>query len=146
MSNRILLLDICLTILCSLTIFYLGTNLVFLFAGFLISLLPSIFNWNNQMKRYDNLLRQPVTEYSTRMKIFSFVMLFVITFGRMFINGIVDQKLADQATFSFAAGLLVAMWFSYFQIIYWEKKNQKMIYFDKSYGIWKQSFIILESK
>ncbi|MDD2339431.1 MAG: DUF1673 family protein, partial [Methanosarcina sp.] len=37
-------------------------------------------------------------------------------------------------------------WLNYFQLIYWQKKNHKTIYFDKNYGKWKNSYIIRENE
>lgn len=143
-STRILLLDIFLTIVFSLIMVFLGANLVFLFAGLLIALASVAFFWKTDMQRYDALVKQPVFEYSNRMKIFSLVFPLVFYFLPSFFSGIVGQKLADQAMFSFGEGLLLVMWVNYFQIIHWEKKNHKVVYFDKSYGIWKKSYIIRE--
>jgi len=59
---------------------------------------------------------------------------------------IIGYGLALQITLSFFGGYLVYFWLGYFQILYWEHKNHKKIYFDKNYGKWKKSYIIRENK
>ncbi|MGB9927970.1 MAG: DUF1673 family protein [Methanosarcina sp.] len=145
-SIRILLLDILFTFGYILIINILGINLIFLFAGLLIAVLPLIFSWESQMKRYDDLAKQPFFEYSKKMKIIIIAIPFIFNFMILFLSNIIEQKLVEQAIFSFAIGFLVSLWLVYFQMRYWEKTNHKVIYIDKSYGIWKKSYIILERK
>lgn len=145
-SIRILLLDILFTFGYILIISILGINLILLFAGLLIAVLPLIFSWESQMKRYDDLAKQPFFEYSKKMKIIIIAIPFIFNFMILFLSNIIEQKLVEQAIFSFAIGFLVSLWLVYFQMRYWEKTNHKVIYIDKSYGIWKKSYIILERK
>jgi hypothetical protein len=119
-----------------------GVNLIFLLAGFLIALFLSIFDWNAQMRRYDALVKQPVFEYSNKMKILLLVLIVAIILDPYYdIPGLTLQSM-----YSFGGGFLISLWLNYFQLIHWENKNNKTIYFDKSCGIWKKSYLILEKK
>jgi len=143
-STRTLLVYTFFTIICLLVFYQTGIKLTFLLAGSFISLSVTILYWKTQMQRYDDLIKQPVTEYSNKRKIITFATVLVVHFVLSYIkaNGGV---LAVQAMISFIGGFLVSMWLEYLQILYWEKKNRKVIYIDKGYG-WKKSYIILESK
>jgi hypothetical protein len=96
------------------------------------------------MRRYDALVKCPVVDYSDK-KIMYYILgyLFLILIYLLYIKG---YEPSLQAIFSFAGGLIVGMWLSYLQLIYWEKKNHKTIYFNKSYGTWKKSYIIQGEK
>lgn len=143
-STRTLLVYTFFTIIYLLVFYQSGIKLTFLLAGSFISLSVTILYWKTQMQRYDNLIKQPVTEYSNKRKITTFAIVLVVYFVLSYIkaNGGV---LAVQAMISFIGGFLVSMWLEYLQILYWEKKNRKVIYIDKGYG-WKKSYIILERK
>jgi uncharacterized membrane protein YwzB len=128
---------------------HFGINLKFLLTGLLTALLLTILYWNTQMRKYDALVKKPFVD-NPIMRI-----LFIIVTAAIMIDAYYDvQVLTSQSMFlesnvsqsmlSFVGGLLVSMWLGYFQIIYWEKKNCKTIYFDKSYGTWKKSYIVLE--
>lgn len=145
-STRILLLDISSTFVYFLIFYQIGINLIFLLAGFVIVLVRAAFYWKTQMQRYDDLVKNPVTEYSNKSKIILLSILFMLYFATFFLSFFVGQDLAWQAMLSLCGGFLVGMWLGYFQIIYWEKKNHKAIYHDKSYGMGKYSHIILEIK
>lgn len=122
----------------------LGINLILLLTGFFIALFLVIFDWKVQMQRYDALVKHPVIEYSDKKKLYYILAsVFFILIYHLYFKG---QELALQTIFSFMGGLMIGMWLSYFQLIYWEKKNHKTIYFDKSYGTWKKSYIIRERK
>jgi len=80
------------------------------------------------MQRYDNLIKQPVTEYSNKRKITTFATVLVVYFVLSYIkaNGGV---LAVQAMISFIGGFLVSMWLEYLQLIYWgEEKSHENLY------------------
>lgn len=142
LSTRILFADIFFTLAYSLIVSFLGVNLIFLLAGFLIALFLSIFDWNTQMRRYDSLLKEPVFESSNKMKMLLLVLITVLILDPFYdVPGLTLQSI-----YSFGGGSLIYMWLSYFQLINWEKKNNKIIYFDKSCGIWKKSYMILEKK
>jgi hypothetical protein len=143
-SIQTLLINTFLTLVYIPVINPLGINLTFLLTGSLVSLFFVIFYWKAQMKRYDALAKQPIIDYSNKKKLYyvlSYVFLILI-----FSLNLKTQETALQAMFSFGGGLLISMWLSYFQLIYWEKKNHKTIYFEKSYGTWRKSYIILEKK
>lgn len=143
-SKRTLLVYTFFTIIYLLVFYQTGIKLTFLLAGSFISLSVTILYWKTQMQRYDDLIKQPVTEYSNKKKIITFAIMLVVYFVLSYIetNG---GELAIQAMISFIGGFLVSMWLEYLQILYWEKKNCKVIYIDKGYG-WKKSYIIQEKK
>jgi hypothetical protein len=143
-SIQTLLINTFLTLVYIPVINQLGINLTFFLTGSFISLFFVIFYWKAQMKRYDSLIKQPIIDYSNKKKLYyvlSYVFLILI-----FSLYLKSQETTLQAIFSFVGGLLMGMWISYFQLIYWEKKNHKTIYFDKTYGTWKKSYIIQEKK
>lgn len=141
-STRTLLVYTFFTIIYLLVFYQTGIKLTFLLAGSFISLSVTVLYWKTQMRRYDDLIKQPVTEYSNKRKIITFAIVLVVYFVLSYIetNG---GELAVQAMISFIGGFLVSMWLEYLQILYWERKNRKVIYVDKGYG-WKKSYIILE--
>lgn len=145
-SIRILLLDIFLTFVYFLIFNQVGINLIFLLAGFSIALVHFAFYWKTQMQRYDDLVKQPVNEYSNKKKRIILAISFVPYFVMFFLSIIIGHEHALQTMFSFGGGFLIGIWLVYFQIIYWEKKNHKTIYRDRSYGMWKYSYIIRERK
>lgn len=143
-STRPLLVYTFFTLMYLLIFYQIGISLIFLLAGSFSSLFLSIFFWKTQMKRYDDLVKKPVTEYSNKRKIITFA----ITCAVYFVMSYLDANargLAVQAMISFVGGFLVSMWLEYLQILYWERKNHKIIYIDKGYG-WKKSYIIRERK
>jgi len=143
-SIQTLLISTFLTLVYIPVINQLGINLTFLLTGSFISLFFVVFYWKAQMKRYDSLVKQPTIDYSNKKKLYNVLFyLFLILIFSLYLK---SQETALQAIFSFVGGLVAGMWLSYFQLIYWEKKNHKTIYFDKSYGTWKKSYIIRERK
>jgi len=144
-SNRTLLIYTFFTFVYFLVLNQIGINLIFLLAGSFSSLFLSIFFWKTQMQKYDDLVKHPVTEYSTKKKIITFAITFVVYLVISYLDA-TGSEFVVQAAISFVGGFLVSMWLEYLQILYWERKNHKMIYFDKSYGIWKKSYIIRERK
>jgi hypothetical protein len=143
-SMRALLVDIFLLLMYFPVFYLMNVNLIFLLAGVFVSLLLVIFTWNSQMKTYDALVKQPVIDNS-KMKKITIVLPFVLYFG-IFSIYFLGHEPDLQALFSFAGGFLAYFWFSYLRILCWEKKNHKTIYFDKSHGTWKKSYVILEGK
>jgi hypothetical protein len=143
-SIQTLLISTFLTLVYIPVINQFGINTNFLLVGFFISMFFVMFYWKAQMQRYDALAKQPIIDYSDKDKLYyllSYVFLILI-----FILYFKSQETALQAIFSFVGSLMIGMWLSYFQLIYWQKKNHKAIYFDKSYGTWKKSYIIRERK
>jgi hypothetical protein len=124
----------------------IGLNLmIFLLVGFSV-IVHTAFYWKSQMQRYNDLVKHPFTEYSNKKKWIILTTSFVLYFLTFFLSIIIGHEHAFQTIFSFGGGFLIGMWLVYFQIIYWEKKNHKTIYRDKSYGMWKRSYIIRETK
>lgn len=143
-SVQTFLITTFLTLTYLLIIKQLGVNLIFLLAGSLVSLFFIIFDWNAQMQRYDTLRKKPVIDYSCKKNLYYILAyMFMIVIFYLYFKG---QELAMQAIFSLLGGSLVAMWLSYFQLIYWEKKNHKTIYYGKKHGTWKSSYLIMEKK
>lgn len=143
-STRTLLVDIFLTFMYFSVLIQLGVNLIFLLVGFFIALISFIFSWNAKMRLYGSLEKQRLIDNSNLERlctILAYILLFVILC--LYISG---RGLALQVTLSFFGGYLVYFWLGYFQILYWEQKNHKRIYFDKSHGTWKKSYVILERK
>ncbi|MDI9396116.1 MAG: DUF1673 domain-containing protein [Euryarchaeota archaeon] len=150
-STQILLISTFLTLAYFLVITHpdinpiQGVSLIYLLAGSFVSLSVIILDWKAQMKRYDALVKHPVVDRSNKGKLYStlsYVLLILL-----FILLMKGYEAALQATFSFVGGFfMVCMLLSYFQLIYWEKKNHKTIYFNKSYGTWKKSYIVRERK
>jgi hypothetical protein len=91
------------------------------------------------MQKYDELIKKPVTDCSNKRKISLFATIFAV----YFVMSYLDANYREQAMISFVGGFLVSIWLEYLQILYWERKNHKIIYIDKGYG-WKKSYIILE--
>ncbi|AKB38914.1 hypothetical protein MSSAC_4324 [Methanosarcina siciliae C2J] len=144
-SNRTLLNYTVFTFVYFLELNQIGIDRIFFLVGSFSFLFLSVFFWKTQMQRYDELVKYPVTEYSIKKKIITFTITFAVCFliYHLYFKG---QGLALQAMFSFVGGIVVGIWLNYFQLIYWQKKNHKTIYFDKNYGTWKRSYIIRERK
>lgn len=144
-SIRTLLVDIFLTFMYFSVLIQLGVNLIFLLVGFFIALISFIFSWNAKMRLYDSLEKQRLIDNSHMERLCTILgyVLFLFVIVCLYISG---RGLALQVTLSFFGGYLVYFWLGYFQILYWEQKNHKKIYFDKSCGKWKKSYIVLESK
>ncbi|MDR7666231.1 DUF1673 domain-containing protein [Methanosarcina sp. Z-7115] len=146
-STYTLLISTFFTLVYILVINHLGLKLAFLLAGFFISVAFIAFDWKKQMHRYDTLAQKLIFDNSGMekvsqiMKLIFYAMLFYWIF-----SGDIERNFSLQVTFSFMGGFLAGMWLSYFQLIYWQKKNHKTIYFNKSYGKWKKSYIIRENE
>lgn len=145
-SNRILLIALFTTSLYSLVLHQTGINLIFLFVGFLIALIYFAFYWKTQIQRYDDMVKHSVIDYSNDKVNTLLKILFLFYFLMIFLGIFIGREIAWQAMLSFYGGLLVFFWLSYFQIKYWERINNKTIFFDKKYGRWKKSYIIKEKK
>jgi len=145
-STRILLFGIFYTSVCFLVLNQTSINPIFLLAGFFTALVDVAFYWKIQMERYDALIKRSVIEHSDKKKSIILTIPYALYFVIFFLSIIVGHEHIPQVIVSFGAGLLVGIWLSYFQIIYWEKINHVTIYFDKSYGTWKKSYVILERK
>ncbi|AAM07834.1 TPA: DUF1673 domain-containing protein [Methanosarcina acetivorans] len=150
-SSKILLVDSFLTLTYLLVMTQLGVNIVTLLAGFFLSLTFFIFSWKKQMQRYDTLAQKLVLDDSNKKILYKrlfriITLIFYATLFYWIFAGDLERNFLMKGTLSFFAGGLAFMWLGYLQILYWEKKNHKTIYFDKGYGKWKNSYIIRERK
>jgi hypothetical protein len=145
-STIILLTAISVTFVYFIVLNHVGINLIFLLAGTFISLICFAFYWKTQIRIYNDLVKQPVTEYSKKMRIAMIAIILVLSSARYLFGIIVGQELAWQAMLSLYGGFLIFIWLSYLQIKYWEKVNHKKIFFNKREGTWKRSYIIQETK
>jgi Protein of unknown function (DUF1673). len=143
MSNYTLLINTLFTLVYILAINHLGLKLAFLLAGFFISVALIVLDWKKQMRRYDTLAQKLVCENSGMKKVSQIMKLifYAVLFYWIF-SGDVARNHFMQVIISFMGGFLIGMWLSYFQLIYWQKKNHKIIYLNKSYGKWKKSYTI----
>ena len=146
-STRLLRMNTSFTLLHPVVLAIIGLNRGALLAGLGISMLVGIFEWKTQMKRYDSLEKEPVLDYSGKVKLFKkwhgipgYIFLLLILYLLFEIRAFTLPDL-----YSFVAGSLVLLWFGYLQMIYWERKNHKMLYF-KSCGKWKTSYLIKERR
>lgn len=146
-STYTLLINILFTLIYTLAINHLGLNLAYLLAGFFVFVIFFVFDWKKQMHRYDTLAQELVLDYSGMEKVIRIMTLifYAILFYWIF-SGDVLKNFYLQVTFSFMGGIVIGMWLNYFQLIYWQKKNHRTIYFDKKYSTWKRSYIIRERK
>jgi hypothetical protein len=131
-----------LTLMYVLLFSQLGINLILFLAGFFIALFFVIFHWKARMQLYAGLVKQPYIDHSNMEKLYA-IIVFVLYLGIFFLYT-TGREPSLQSMFSLFGGFLTYFWLGYIQILYWEKKNHKRIYFDKSYGTWKKSYIILE--
>lgn len=145
-STRILLIAISITFVYFLVLNQTGINIIFFLAGIFMSLIYFAFYWKTQIRIYNDLIKQPVTEYSKKMRIAMLAIIIVLSSARYLFGIFVGQELAWQAMISFYGGFLVFFWLSFLQIIYWEKMKHKTIYVNKREGTWKRSYIIQETK
>jgi hypothetical protein len=145
-STRILLYGVFYTSVCFLVLNQTGINPIFLLAGFFTALVHVAFYWKIQMERYNALVKRSVIEHSDKKKSITLTIPYALYFVIFFLSIIVDHKHVLQAMVSFSAGLQVGIWLGYFQMIYWEKINHVMIYFDKGYGMGKKSYIVREGE
>lgn len=119
-----------------------GINAEAFFFGFSLSLLIYLLCWKKQMRQYDTLAKEPIVGSSSK-KLFFWIFLTLILFlilPIVFLSYI-PSFLNARSLYSFTSGAWILMWGSYFQLIYWEKKNHMKIYtisengFQKTYAI-----------
>lgn len=115
-----------------------GINTTAFLLGFSLSLLVLLFSWKKQMQQYNNISKKPIIgSFSTKKFIGIFLAAFLLIM--ILLPNILNVKI--QTIYSLIAGILILMWGSYFQLIYWEKKNHMKIYsvsengFQKTYAI-----------
>ncbi|MCQ1535061.1 DUF1673 domain-containing protein [Methanosarcina sp. KYL-1] len=149
LSSRFLLVDSFLTLAYLLVMAQLGVNKEAFLAGVFISVTFFASGWKKQMHRYDTLAQKPFLDYSGKEKPYRrlFRTITLIFYAALFcwiFAGGPERNFLMKGTLSFFAGGLVSLWFCYLQILYWERKNHKTIYLNKSFGKWKRSYFIRE--
>lgn len=148
-STRIFLINASLTLLYPIPLTIIGLKHEAFLAGLIISILIGIFDWKKQMKRYGTLEKEPVLDYSSKVKLLLFKKwhgipgyIFLLVSFYLWSEG---KELALPFFYSFFAGSIVFLWLAYLQTIYWERKNHKTIYY-KSCGTWKTAYVVRERK
>ena len=126
-------------------LFRKGINAEAFSLGILLSLLIYLLFWKKQMKRYDALAKKPIIGSSSRKAYFRYFLVLISFFALfMIFFPYIINFLSLQSIFSFLAGTWIIMWGNYFQLIYWERKNQMKIYagskngFQKMYAVGKR--------
>ncbi|PAV12198.1 hypothetical protein ASJ81_07640 [Methanosarcina spelaei] len=147
LSNYTLLINTLFTLVYIIAISHLGLKIAFFLAGFFISVALIVLDWKKQMRRYDILAQKLICENPGMKKVSQIINLifYAVLFYWIF-SGNVARNHSMQVIISLMGGFLVGMWLGYFQLTYWQRKNHKIIYLDKSYGKWKKSYIIRENK
>jgi hypothetical protein len=126
---RILLPTLFLTPIYINLLFQKGINEEAFFLGFSLSLLICLLSWKKQMHHYDNLAKKPIIGSSLKKGFFwVFLSIFLFGFLLSILLSYMSHFLNIHSIVSFTAGAWVLMWGSYFQLIYWERKNHMKIY------------------
>ena len=153
LSSRILLIDSFLTLAYLHVLVHFGINGEFFFAGLFISVSYFVLYWKKQLHRYDAIAEKLFVDYSEKkspyLKAVRISTLIILVFYVAFVSLIFMNMIwgiQARELISFFAGWLIPLWLVYLQILYWERNNQKTIYFDISYGKWKKSYIVREKK
>lgn len=130
-------------------LFIKGVNIETFLLGLSLSLLICLLFWNKQMLQYNNMTKNPIIHSSkkkTLLWIVPALILFLISFTVLlpyFPPEILDKLyiLNSPLIFSFLAGFWTLMLGTYFQLIYWKRKNHMKIYtisengFQKTYAL-----------
>ena len=138
LDARILLPTLIITPFYINLLFRRGINAEAFFLGFSLSLLIYLLGWKKQMKQYDTLTKKPIIASSLK-KTFLWVLFSMFLIGillTVFLSYIA-HFLNIHSIVSFTAGAWVLMWGSYFQLIYWERKNHMKIYIQSEKGFQK---------
>jgi hypothetical protein len=110
-------------------LFRRGINAEAFFLGFSLSLLICLLSWKKQMHHYDTLAKKPIIGSSLKKGFFwVFLSIFLFGFLLSILLSYMSHFLNIHSIVSFTAGAWVLMWGSYFQLIYWERKNHMKIY------------------
>ena len=118
-----------------------GINSEAFLLGFSLSLLTYSLTWKKQMNKYDALTKKPAFVSSLK-KIFIWVISVIILSLILFMVLLSHIShmlhfLNAQSMYSFIAGAWILMWGSYFQLIYWERKNHIKIHIKSEKGFQK---------
>lgn len=132
-----------------INLFQKGINTEAFLLGLLLSLPIYLLGWKRQMHQYDAVKRNPVVSPSFRKTFFCVFLFLFLGFSLLmvflpYILSHVTYLLNDQALYSFTTGTLVLMWSFYFQLIYWERKNNMKTYMKREKG--QQKLYVLEEK
>jgi hypothetical protein len=132
---RILLPTLFLTPIYINLLFQKGINAEVFFLGFSFSLLIYLLGWKKQMHHYDSLAKKPIVRSSSKktlLWVFLVLILFLIL-PMVFLSQI-PSFLNARSMYSLTGGVLILLWGSYLQLIYWERKNNMKIYIKNEKG------------
>jgi uncharacterized membrane protein YwzB len=122
-------------------LFQKGVNIEFFFIGFSLSLLLYLFYWEKQMLQYDAMVKKPLIGSSRKSILFLifFTIILFLILPLFFSSSLPSLLIAGslRSLYSFIAGAWFLMWGNYFQLIYWEKKNNLKIYTKNENGFQK---------
>lgn len=135
--NRILLNSFIITLL-AITFFSLGRKdnmnlfLAGLIAGVLSSIVTGIAEWRRLNKAAAGEFRG--LQVTRRKKVINYLIIFgliaVITFVTAF--WLVKTETRISGYYAFLSGLFLFVWTQYLEVVYWERKNRKMLIVDKT--------------
>ncbi len=123
--NRILVNSICSTLLSVEWFILYGIQNISLFlAGFFIGLLYGVLTWASGMHSLDKIASCGVpTKFSKRRTL---VILIAMIFAALiFVYSASLHGIGK--TLAFVSGLSLPAWLAYLQVVYWEKKNKKIL-------------------
>lgn len=106
--------------------------------GLSLSLIIYYLYWNKQMQMYNSVAKKPIIRFFPKKKAFE-IFLAIILLGTLFVFLLpyTLNFLDSQSIFSFLASVWLFLWGGYFQLIYWEKKNNMRIYIKGENGFQK---------
>jgi hypothetical protein len=135
---RLLLPALLFTPFCVNLLFQRNVNAEAFFLGFSLSLAIYFLYWNKQMQRYDTIAKNPIVRSFSKKVYLQFFLPFILIFILVIVSlPYIIDFLNIQSIYSFLAGTWLFMWGSYFQLIYWEKKNHMKIYIKNENGLQK---------
>ncbi|AKB38910.1 hypothetical protein MSSAC_4320 [Methanosarcina siciliae C2J] len=129
-SNQILLFNISLTFVYLLMINLIDINLFYLLAGFFVALSQLVLHWNKQIKKYDDIARNPIIHYGSKEKYLPgllFIILSILFVSFFTVLSYMFKFGSPSASTFYLSILWFFMWGFYFQLIYWEKKKHMKI-------------------
>lgn len=138
---RILLPTLFFTFYLIILISQKGINSEAFLLGLSLSLLTYLLGWKKQMNKYNTLAKKPAVVSSfkkTFIWVISVIILGLILFMVLLSHlSHILYFLNAQSMYSFIAGAWILMWGSYFQLIYWERKNHIKIHIKSEKGFQK---------
>ncbi len=135
--NRILLNSIILTLV-AITSFDLGGKynmnlfLAGLILGALLGLAIAIAEWRRLNKAAAGEFRK--LQITRRKKVINYLIIFGILAGSIFVTAflLVKTGIGIRGYYAFIAGLLLFVWTQYLEVVYWERKNRKILIVEKT--------------